>query len=178
MGHQERLVPIDLRLMRVLQEAFDEAEPGTDRLLTMNHGGQSHRALKRIVANAGIEPWDDAFQTLRRSCEKEWAMTYPQFAVSKWIGHSIIVSGRHYANAVPDELFDRAAGIAPSAAQNAAQHPAASGRTESQDEEASELRASKNPARCGALRRNATRCANRKKWSRGDSNPRAGAVSR
>jgi hypothetical protein len=37
-------------------------------------------------------------------------MSFPQYAVSKWIGHSITVSGRHYANAVPDELFDRAAG--------------------------------------------------------------------
>ena len=35
-------------------------------------------------------------------------MTLPQFAVSRWIGHSIEISGKHYANAVPDELFDRA----------------------------------------------------------------------
>ena len=33
----------------------------------------------------------------------------PQFAVSKWIGHSLTISGRHYANHVRDELFDRAA---------------------------------------------------------------------
>jgi len=37
-------------------------------------------------------------------------LRFPQFAVSKWIGHSIIVSGKHYANAVPDELFDKAVG--------------------------------------------------------------------
>lgn len=36
-------------------------------------------------------------------------MTFPQFAVSRWIGHSITISGKHYANAVPDELFERAA---------------------------------------------------------------------
>ena len=35
---------------------------------------------------------------------------FPQYAVSKWIGHSIAVSGKHYANSVPDEVFDRAAG--------------------------------------------------------------------
>lgn len=40
-------------------------------------------------------------------------MAHPQFAVSKWIGHSITLSGKHYANAVPDELFDRAAGVKP-----------------------------------------------------------------
>lgn len=38
-------------------------------------------------------------------------MSPPQVAVSKRIGHRITVSGKHYANAVPDELFDRAAGI-------------------------------------------------------------------
>jgi len=43
-------------------------------------------------------------------------MTFPQYAVSKWIGHSIQVSGRHYANSVPDELFEKAA-------QKAAQQP-------------------------------------------------------
>ena len=37
-------------------------------------------------------------------------MAYPQYAVSKWIGYSITISGRHYANAEPDELFDKAAG--------------------------------------------------------------------
>ena len=35
-------------------------------------------------------------------------MIFPQYAVSKWIGHSIAVSGKHYANDVPDELFDKA----------------------------------------------------------------------
>ena len=38
-------------------------------------------------------------------------MQFPQYAVSKWIGHSITISGKHYANAVPDELFDRASGV-------------------------------------------------------------------
>jgi hypothetical protein len=46
---------------------------------------------------------------------------HPQFAVSKWIGHSIEVSGKHYANAVPDELLAKAATGAKGAAQKAAQ---------------------------------------------------------
>ena len=54
-------------------------------------------------------------------------MKFPQYAVSKWIGHSITVSGKHYANAVPDELFDKAA-------QNAAQQVPAESRTESRKE--------------------------------------------
>jgi len=53
----------------------------------------------------------------------------PQFAVSKWIGHSITVSRKHYANAVPDELFKtvaKAGGTEP--AQNQAQYPANKGK--------------------------------------------------
>ena len=38
-------------------------------------------------------------------------MFFPQYAVSKWIGHSITISGRHYANDVPDELLDKASDI-------------------------------------------------------------------
>jgi hypothetical protein len=50
------------------------------------------------------------------------AMSFPQYAVSKWIGHSITVSGRHYANDVPMELFAKAAKIDIQAAQNQAQN--------------------------------------------------------
>ena len=49
-------------------------------------------------------------------------MTFPQYAVSNWIGHSLTVRGKHYTNSVPDELFDRAA-------QNAAQQEPAEPRT-------------------------------------------------
>jgi hypothetical protein len=59
------------------------------------------------------------FQTCRASCEKESAISVPQYAVSQWLGHSIEVSGRHDTNGVPDEPFDR---VTKQAAQNAAQH--------------------------------------------------------
>jgi hypothetical protein len=75
------------------------------------------RRVNRIVKRASVEPWKRHWQTLRSSCEKEWAMTLPQYAVSKWIGHSITVSGRHYVNAVPDELFDAASGTDGTGAQ-------------------------------------------------------------
>ena len=42
-------------------------------------------------------------------------MTFPQYAVSKWIGHSITVSGKHYANDVPIELFAKARRFEPKA---------------------------------------------------------------
>ena len=70
--------------------------------------GDLYRAVCELARLMGVAPWKRLWQTLRSSCEKQWAMTLPQFAVSRWIGHSIEISGKHYANAVPDELFDRA----------------------------------------------------------------------
>lgn len=108
-GHAERVVPITAPLMALLQARFDSADDGEQRLITMNGQGALIMPVRRIWARAGVEPWERLWQTLRSSCEEEWAMSFPQFAVSKWIGHSIVVSGKHYANAVPDELFEKAA---------------------------------------------------------------------
>ena len=98
-------------------------------------------------------------------------MTFPQYAVSKWIGHSITVSGRHYANAVPDELFDKAA-------QNTAQKLHETSRKSPQHEQHASAQNASNPADCGALRRSTSRSEQLDKWSRGESNPRAGTVSK
>ena len=178
-GHEQRVVPIVSRLMTLLQDAFDSAETGEERIVTLGRGGQLHRRLQAIVKTTGVEPWPRVFQTLRSSCEKEWAMDFPQYAVSKWIGHSITVSGKHYANAVPDELLDRAAGLNETqAVQNAAQHAAASARTASQTpREVASPRAHK-PSECEGLQDYASVCDEGKKWSRGESNPRAGAVNK
>ncbi len=145
----------------------------------MRAGGQLNRRLKAIARKAGLEPWPRVFQTLRSSCEKEWAMHFPQYAVSKWIGHSITISGKHYANDVPDELFDKAARVgATEAVQNPVQHPAASGRKRSQAPGVGLDDETHNPAGRGALRELASCCEPDEQWSRGESNPRAGTVSR
>ena len=75
----------------------------------MSLNGKTRQKMRQIATSAGVAPWKDAFQTLRRSREIEWAQSYPQYAVSMWIGHSIQVSGKHYATIIPDELFDSVA---------------------------------------------------------------------
>ena len=47
---------------------------------------------------------------MRRNCETDWAQVYPQYVVSRWIGHGIEVSARHYLQ-VPEELYEKAAAI-------------------------------------------------------------------
>ena len=89
-------------------------------LVTIRGKGAVIRKFQAIWQRAGVEPGKRLWQTLRQSCEKEWAMEgVPQFAVSLWMGHSMTVSGRHYANSVPDELFARIAGLGDGAERSA-----------------------------------------------------------
>lgn len=70
-----------------------------------------------IRRHASLPAWKDAFQVMRRNCETDWAQQFPQYAVSEWLGHNILVSAAHYL-AVPVELYDKAA-----------QHPSHLGQT-------------------------------------------------
>jgi len=145
-GHERRTVPVTPPLMKLLQDRFDTAAEGEQRLVTMRGAGHVRRTVEAAIKRAGVKPWRKLFQACRSSCEKQWAMTYPEYAVSKWIGHSITVSGRHYANDVPDELFDRATMVAErrgpngvlEVAQNAAQQAAESPRTRPQTKDPAE----------------------------------------
>lgn len=121
-GHEVRLVPIVPRLLELLHERFDAVPEGEEFLVKIKGAGGRRRKMVAIMEKAGVQAWADTWQTLRRSCEIQWAQVHPQFAVSKWIGHSIVVSGWHYANAIPDELFARAS--AQQATPNPTQHAA------------------------------------------------------
>ncbi len=105
-----RIVPITADLFDILQETFDAAAEGTINVVCLgSHRSNLHRGLETIIKRAGLAPWDDLFQTLRRSAETDFARTHPQHAVSKWIGHSMAVSERHYLQ-VTDDLIDAATG--------------------------------------------------------------------
>ena len=108
-------------------------------------------------------------------------MTFPQCAVSKWIGHSITISGRHYANAVPDELFDLAAGDTSGggSAQRQAQRkaPDQTGNGQKPNDNASQPEGA-NSRQVRSLRDISASAGVGRKWSRGESNPRAETVSK
>ncbi len=149
-------------------------------LVTIRGKGAVIRQTRAIWTRAGVEPWKRLWQTLRQSCEKEWAMSFPQYAVSKWIGHSITVSGRHYANHVPDELFDKAT-ITGNHNENSAQRHAQQNMHESTR---SGEKQKKTASEAGGLSSSADKnlrdisispCQIRR-WSRGESNPRPDTV--
>ncbi len=175
-GHEQRLVPITPKLMALLRDRFETMGEGEERLVRLGGHGALLRPVRRIVARAGVDLWERLWQTLRSSCEKEWAMTFPQYAVSKWIGHSITVSGRHYANAVPDELFERAAQVE-AGAQRQAQRKTSDGagkeRKQGNDADRAEAQNSAaDPQSWRDLRRDSASPGVSEEWSRGESNPR------
>ncbi len=172
-GHEQRMVPITPQLMDLLQARYDDSDEGEQYLVSIRGQGRISRQVKSICANAGVQLWARLWQTLRSSCEKEWAMTFPQYAVSKWIGHSITVSGRHYANEVPDELFDSAAKSVESKAQRNAQQKAHE-TTRNDQKMASVENCDKdhNSFACESLHESSEQFSNEKNWRRGESNPR------
>jgi len=101
-----RVVPIIPELMPILQEAFDAAEEGSEKIITLSRSNR-HRTFKEIIRRAGLTIWPGLFKTLRQSCETQLAMTCPQHAVSAWIGHSMKVSERHYLQ-LTDDVYDMA----------------------------------------------------------------------
>lgn len=129
LGHDQRVVPITPRLYAILLERYEECERDDDALLvTILSAGGRRRKMVALMEAAGVEPWDDTWQTLRRSCEVEWVNSgIAPTTAARWLGHSLTVSLRHYTLAIPDEVVARVTGRR--ATQKATQHASAPGCT-------------------------------------------------
>ncbi|MDA1214666.1 MAG: phage integrase SAM-like domain-containing protein, partial [Planctomycetota bacterium] len=108
-----RTVPIVPELLTILADAYaiaagspDAVPSPTSAVVTVPRHNR-HRMMKLILERAGIKPWGDLFQTLRRSAETDFARENPQHAVSSWIGHSMQVSERNYLM-MTNDLIDAA----------------------------------------------------------------------
>ncbi|MAE60962.1 MAG: hypothetical protein CMJ49_06345 [Planctomycetaceae bacterium] len=122
-GGESRIIPLFAELRPYLMEAFEEADPGTEHVVTRYRDSNANlrTQLHRIIGRAGLELWPKPFQNLRSTRETELAESYPMHVVCKWIGNSRSVAVTHYLQ-LTDEHFDHAVqGADPKAAQNAAQ---------------------------------------------------------
>ena len=106
--------------------------------------------LRRIIERAGLKPWPKLFQNLRSTRETELAEEHPLHVVCAWIGNSQPIAAKHYLQVTEDHFAK--------AVQNPVQHPAASGRTDSQEEPEGDA----EPAFCGPVRNDAASCKYRK----------------
>jgi hypothetical protein len=108
-GGESRQVPLFPELRPYLEAVWEQAEPGTEHVITRYRDCNANlrTQLERIIAKAGLKPWPKLFQNLRSTRETELAETYPIHVVCAWIGNSQAVAAKHYLQ-VRDEDFDRA----------------------------------------------------------------------
>ncbi len=165
-GGASRLIPLFPELLPHLRQAFEEAEPGTEFVVTRYRGtNQNLRTqLAKIIRRAGLEPWPKPFHNLRATRETELAESYPLHVVCAWIGNSQLIAAKHYLQ-VTDDHFAQASGFEGAALQNALQHPAAPARTTPHAERAD----SDNLATCKEIRDSAKPCDEREVVGVGDT---------
>jgi integrase len=131
-GKESRDIPLFPELRQPLMEVFEQAEPGTEYVITRYRRTNSNlrTELKRIIGKAGLSAWPRLFQNLRSSRETELVESFPLHVVTAWIGNSKAIAEKHYLQ-VRDEDFERAAS-GPASAQTAAQCGANLGRMDPQ----------------------------------------------
>ena len=123
-GGESRLVPMFPELRPYLEQAFEQAEPGSEFVITRYRDADKNlrTQLHRIICRAGLKPWPKVFQNLRSTCETELAEQFPLQAVCQWIGNSQAAAKKHYLQ-VTSEHFERATSISEKALQNPVQQP-------------------------------------------------------
>jgi len=134
-GKGTRWVPLFPELRPFLELAWDEAEPGTEYVITRYRAGNANlrTQLERIIERTGLKPWPKLFQNLRASRATELANEHPGHVAAAWLGHSTAVASKHYWQ-VTDHDFARATDGSAPAAQKAAQQAHAATCKESQPE--------------------------------------------
>ena len=82
-GHDSRLVPLFPELLPYLLEVFEQAEPGTEYVITRYRQVNCNlrTQLDRIITKAGLKRWTKLFQNLRSTRETELAERWPEHVV-------------------------------------------------------------------------------------------------
>lgn len=125
-------MPLFPELRPLLEEAFDQASPGTEFVISRRSDGRVNwrTQLERIIQRAGLTPWPKLFQNLRSTRETELAETFPLHVVTAWLGNSHLVATKHYLQ-VTDDHFDKA--------------------TTSKTDQPSQTKAVQNPVQCSTV---------------------------
>ena len=109
-GGDSRQIPLFPELRGPLNEVWEQAEPGTEFVITRHRDGDVNlrTQFERIIRRAGLTPWPKLFQNLRATRETELAQDYPIHLVCYWLGNSTLVAKKHYLQ-IRDEDFSAAA---------------------------------------------------------------------
>ncbi len=127
-GKDCRMIPLFPELRPHLLEVFEQAEPGTEYVITRYRDSACNLRthFSRIIVKAGLKVWPKPWHNLRATRQTELCERYPIHVVCEWIGNSRAVAQEHYLQ-VTDAHFAQAVIASESAAQNAAQYGAVQG---------------------------------------------------
>lgn len=106
-GKARRVIPLFPELREPLERA---KTPGAEFVINRYRDETQNLRTQfaRIVARAGVTPWEKPFQNLRSTRETELAEVFPIHVVCEWIGNSRAVAQKHYLQ-VTDDHFAAAA---------------------------------------------------------------------
>ena len=78
-----RTIPLFPELVRPLSEVFEQAEPGTEYVITKYRSGDVNlrTQLERIIRKAGLEPWGKPWQNCRSTRATELEGRFPSHVV-------------------------------------------------------------------------------------------------
>ena len=98
-----RWVPICPELRKVLAKA------PKGRLVGDLTNGKIRKQWPKILKKARVKTYAKPFQSLRKSCIRDWSMKHPSHVVRQWSGHgSLEVMDKYYLQ-TPASEYDRAA---------------------------------------------------------------------
>ncbi len=108
-GGDCRYIPMFPELRPYLLEAFEQAEAGTEYVITKYRDTTVNlrTQLIRIIHRAGLKAWPKLWHNLRSSRQTELAQEFPLHIVCAWIGNSRAVAQDHYLQ-VRDTDFEKA----------------------------------------------------------------------
>jgi len=89
--------PLRPELLRILNQAWEQAAEGEELILGRKGKNNLNRDLLVIAQRAGVPEWKDSIQHLRRCARTQLLEErIPSHAVSQWLGHGQAVGNRHY----------------------------------------------------------------------------------
>ena len=96
--HATRVVPMFPELRPYLEQAFEQAEPGAEFVITRYRDGTQNlrTQLGKIIRRSGLKPWPKLWHNLRASRQTELAARFPLHVVCSWIGNSPEIAREHY----------------------------------------------------------------------------------
>jgi integrase len=113
---RERIVPIDPELFALLLAAKEVPGSATSyvvapELVDRKSGSNQHARFETIIKKAGLERWEDLFQTLRRNAVQDLRQKLKDpWAVTAIAGHSEEVERKYYLGRVRQSDLDQITG--------------------------------------------------------------------